>query len=87
MTMALSQLLLSILRTEYETPAVGEWVISRQANVDGWIEADHTTSEGARFTAIIYWKDRSNDRGLFRGSFGSRRYYGRTASTARIGTA
>jgi hypothetical protein len=34
MIMASSKLLLSILRTEYETPAVGEWVTSRQADVE-----------------------------------------------------
>jgi hypothetical protein len=43
--MALLKLLLSILRTEYETPAVGEWVTSRQADVEGGTEASHTTSE------------------------------------------
>jgi hypothetical protein len=85
-TMALSQLLLSILRTEYETPAVGEWVTIRQADVDGWMEADHTTSEGARSAAIVYWKDGSGDRGLFRGSSGSGRCCGRTGRAAGIGT-
>jgi hypothetical protein len=48
MTMAASKLQLSILRTEYETPAGGEWVTSRQANVEDGREADHTTLEGAR---------------------------------------
>jgi hypothetical protein len=61
MTMAPSMLLLSILRTEYETPAVGEWVTSRQANVEDGREADYMTSEGARSAALAYWKDRSGD--------------------------
>jgi hypothetical protein len=61
MTMAASQPLLSILRTEYETPAAGEWVTSRQADVEDGGEADHTTSEGARSTAVAYWKDASGD--------------------------
>jgi hypothetical protein len=34
MTIAPSTLLLSILRTEYETLAVGEWVTSRQVDVE-----------------------------------------------------
>jgi len=38
---------LSILWTEYETPAVGERVTSRQANVEDSTEARHTTLEGA----------------------------------------
>ena len=40
--------LLSILWTECETPAVGEWVTSRQADVEDCGGADHTTLEGAR---------------------------------------
>jgi hypothetical protein len=43
---------LSILQTEYETPAVEEWVTSRQADVEDCAEADYTTSEGARFVLI-----------------------------------
>jgi hypothetical protein len=54
MIMAISKLPLSILRTEYETPAVGEWVTSRQADVEGGTEASHTTSEGARSAAVAY---------------------------------
>jgi hypothetical protein len=46
MTMAASKLLLSILWTEYGTPAVGEWVISRQADVEDSTEACYTTFEG-----------------------------------------
>lgn len=61
MTMAASKLLLSILRTEYETPALGEWVTSRQADVEVCKEADHTTSEGARSAVVAYWKDGSGD--------------------------
>jgi len=45
----------------------------QEADVDSRIEADHTTLEGARSAAIAYWKDGSGDRGLFQGSFGSRR--------------
>jgi len=54
MTMAASKLLLSIIRTEYETPALGEWVTSRQANVEDGGEADHTTLEGARSAVVAY---------------------------------
>jgi hypothetical protein len=61
MWMAALKLPLSILRTEYETPAVGKWVTSRQADVDGRTEADHTTSEGARSAVVAYWKDGSGD--------------------------
>jgi hypothetical protein len=43
---------LSILRTEYETPAVGEWVTSRQAGVEDYAEVGHMTSEGARFAVV-----------------------------------
>jgi len=57
--MAVPKPLLSILRTEYETPAVGEWVTSRRADVEDSREADHTTSEGARSAAVAYWKDES----------------------------
>jgi hypothetical protein len=57
MTMALSsKLLLSILQTEYETPAVGEWVTSRQADVKDGIEERYTTSGGARSTVVAYWQ-------------------------------
>jgi hypothetical protein len=55
------KLLLSILRTEYETPAVGEWVTSRQADVDSGKEAGYTTSEGARSAVVTYRKDGSGD--------------------------
>jgi hypothetical protein len=61
MTMAASKLLLSIIRTEYETPALGEWVTSRQADVEDCKEADHTTSKGARSAVVVYWKDGSCD--------------------------
>ncbi len=61
MTMAPSKLLLSILRTEYETPALGEWVTSRQADVEDCVEADHTTSEGARSAVVAYCQDGSGD--------------------------
>jgi hypothetical protein len=47
MIMAASKLLLSILRTEYETPALGEWVTSRRDDVEDYEEAGYTTSEGA----------------------------------------
>jgi hypothetical protein len=43
--MASSKLLLSILQTEYETPAVGEWVTSRQSDMKDGTEARHTTRE------------------------------------------
>lgn len=45
MTMAASQPLLSIPRTEHETPALGEWITNRQADVDDCEDAGHTTSE------------------------------------------
>ena len=61
MTMAASQLLLSILQTEYETPAAGKWVTSRQADVEDGGEAGHTTSEGARSAVVAHWKDGSDD--------------------------
>jgi hypothetical protein len=61
MIMALSKLLLSILQTEYETPAVGEWVISRQADVEDGTEVRHMTSEGARSAVVAYWNDGSSD--------------------------
>jgi hypothetical protein len=55
--MAASKLLLSILPTEYETQALGEWVTSRQSDVEDCTEADCTTSEGARSVIVAYWKD------------------------------
>ncbi|KAG4432844.1 hypothetical protein IFR05_011683 [Cadophora sp. M221] len=58
--MALSKLLLSILRTEYETPAVGDWVTSRQADVADGTEARHTTSEGARSAVVACGNDGSD---------------------------
>jgi hypothetical protein len=61
MTMVSSKLLLSTLQTEYETPAVGEWVTSRQANVKDGTEARHTTSGGARSAVVAYWNDGSGD--------------------------
>lgn len=61
MIMAALKLSLSILRTKYETPVVGEWVTSRQANVEDCTETGHTTSEGARFVAVAYVKDESSD--------------------------
>jgi hypothetical protein len=89
MIMAAPKLLLSILRTEYETPAVGERVTSRQADVEDGEEADHTTSEGARSAAVAYWKDGSGDlravpRVLWLSAL---QYCGRIASAARMGTA
>ncbi|KAH6667260.1 hypothetical protein B0J14DRAFT_659238 [Halenospora varia] len=59
--MASSKLLLSILQTEYETPAVGEWVTSRQADVEDGMEARHTTSGGARSAVVAYWNDGSDE--------------------------
>jgi hypothetical protein len=61
MAIAILKLPLSILWTEYETPAVGDWVISRQADLDGRMEAGYTTSEGARSAVVAYWKDGSGD--------------------------
>jgi len=43
MIIAPSKLLLSIVRAEYRTPAVREWVTSRQVEVEDSREADHTT--------------------------------------------
>jgi hypothetical protein len=59
MTIASSKLLLSILRTEYETPTVGELVTGGHGDVDDHKEADRMTSEGARSEAVAYWKDGS----------------------------
>jgi hypothetical protein len=61
MIMASSKLLLGILRTEYETLAVGEWVTSRQTDVEVGTEAHHTTSGGARSAVVAYWNDGSSD--------------------------
>jgi len=61
MTMALSKLPLSILRTKYETPAVGEWVTSRQADMEDGTEARHTTSGGVRSAVVAYGNDGSGD--------------------------
>jgi hypothetical protein len=61
MTMAASKLLLSILWTEYETLALGEWVTSRRDDVEDYEEADHTTSEGAQSVVVAYWKEGSGD--------------------------
>jgi hypothetical protein len=83
MTMAPSMLLLSILRTEYETPAVGEWVTSRQAGVEDRAEADYTTSEGARSAVVACWKDGSGDLRAVPRIL----WCGRIASAARMGTA
>jgi hypothetical protein len=47
MIIAVLKLLLSIIRTEYEMPALGEWVTRRQANVEDCEKADHMTLEGA----------------------------------------
>ena len=46
--------------TEYETPAVGEWVTSRQADVEGGVEVRHTTSKGARSPVVASWNDASD---------------------------
>jgi hypothetical protein len=59
MTMVILKLLLSIIWTEYETPALGEWVTSRQVNVEDGSKVDHTISEGTRSVIIAYWKDGS----------------------------
>ena len=61
MIMALLKLLLSILRTKYETPAVGECVTRRQADVEDGTEARHTTLGGARSVVVVYWNDGSGD--------------------------
>jgi hypothetical protein len=61
MTMTASKLLLSILWTEYETPALGEWVIRREADVEDGEEAGHTSSEGARSAVVAYWKNGSGN--------------------------
>ena len=61
MKIVLSKFLLSILRTEYETLAVGNWVTSRQDDVEDSIEARHMTLGGARSAVVIYWNNRSND--------------------------
>ncbi|KAH6701255.1 hypothetical protein BKA61DRAFT_203534 [Leptodontidium sp. MPI-SDFR-AT-0119] len=60
-TMAASQPLLSIPRTEYETPALGEWITNRQVDVEDYKEAGHTTSEELDPPAVTYWKDGSGD--------------------------
>jgi hypothetical protein len=44
----------SILRTEYETLALGEWVTSRRDNVEDYEEAGYMTSEGARSVVVAY---------------------------------
>jgi hypothetical protein len=84
MTMAASKLLLSILRTEYETLAAGEWVTGRQADVEDYEEVYHTASEGAWSAVVAYWEDVSSDWRLFRGSFGLGLYRGRTVRAASI---
>jgi hypothetical protein len=61
MIMAVSKPLLSILRTEYETLVLGEWITSRQADLEDYREADYTSSEGARLVAVAYWKDGSGE--------------------------
>jgi hypothetical protein len=61
MTIVISKLLLSIPWTEYETPVLGEWVTSRQTDVEDYVEADYTTSGGARSAVVVYWQDRSSD--------------------------
>jgi hypothetical protein len=52
--MIVLKLLLSILWTKYEMPALGEWVTSWWANVDGCIEAGYTTLERAQSAIIAY---------------------------------
>lgn len=52
--MVLLTLLLSILQIEYEMPAVGEWVISRQVNVKDCVKANHIILKGARSVTVIY---------------------------------
>jgi hypothetical protein len=44
MPIAISKLLLSILRTDYETLALAEWVTSRQVDVEDCVETNYTTS-------------------------------------------
>lgn len=54
MTVAASKLLLSILWTEYETLALGEWVTSRRDDVEDYEELDYTTREGAQSAVVAY---------------------------------
>jgi hypothetical protein len=54
MTITALKLLLSILHTEYETPALGEPVTSRRVDVGYCVEAGHTTSERARSAVFVY---------------------------------
>jgi hypothetical protein len=61
MIMIVSKLLLSILWTEYEMPALGEWVIRRQADVEDGKEAGHTSLKGARSAVVVYWKNGSGN--------------------------
>jgi len=53
-TIAASQPLLSISQTKYKTPAAGEYVTSRQADIEDGREVGYITSERARSAAIIY---------------------------------
>lgn len=48
------EFLLSILRPEYKTLAVGELGHNQGPDVDDDKEEDHTTSEGARIVPIAY---------------------------------
>jgi hypothetical protein len=81
--MIASKLLLSILRAEYETAALGEWVTSRQADVEEGTEEvrqprkelDPQSLHIGRMDLVI--------EGHFRGSSGSVRCYGRTGRAAQ----
>ncbi len=86
--MAASKLLLSILRTEYETAALGEWATSRRADLEDCTEAGYTTSEGARYAVFVHiGRMDLVIEGCFRGTSGSVRCCGRTGRAARMGTA
>ncbi len=53
--MALSRLLVTVFRSEYETLAVGEWedwLMCGPADLDSWTGADRTALKGARFAAV-----------------------------------
>jgi len=85
--MASSKLLLSILRTEYETPAVGDWATSRQADVEDGAETRIRPREEL-YRRLLHMgimdlviEGCSDDRSA------PGRCYSRTAIAARIGTA
>jgi len=87
MTMASSKLLLSILRTEYETPAVGDWVTSRQADVEDGAETRIRPREELDRRLLHMGIMHLVIEGCSEDRSAPGRCYGRTAIAARIGTA